>query len=272
MLPRSSCRRLQCIHIGIAAAAANAPSRGKLYAKSAVVTGAGTGVGRSVALAFANEGAFIALAGRRRDKLEETEAEILRKVPSAEVLIMPTDITDEREVQALFDATSERFGRVDVVFCNAGVGAPPVPLDELPLATWQKVVDTNLTGSFLTTAAAMRSMKAQSPQGGRIIMNGSVSADRPRPNSAPYTSTKHAITGLTKSVALDGRAFDIACGQIDIGNAETDMTQPLKAMGEPVFDVSHVADAVVYMASLPLHANVQWLTVMATKMPLIGRG
>ena len=158
MLPRSSCRRLQCIHTGIAAAAANAPSRGKLYAKSAVVTGAGTGVGRSVALAFANEGAFIALAGRRRDKLEETEAEILRTVPSAEVLIMPTDITDEREVQALFDATSERFGRVDVVFCNAGVGAPPVPLDELPLATWQKVVDTNLTGSFLTTAAAMRSM------------------------------------------------------------------------------------------------------------------
>jgi len=244
----------------------------------AIVTGAGSGIGRAVALALDGAGYRVVLAGRSRDKLDATRA--LAAEPS-NVLAHPTDVGDPGSVRALFDAAVDRFGRVDLLFNNAGTGAPAIPLDELTFAQWQTVVAANLTGTFLCMQQAFRMMKAQTPRGGRIVNNGSISADAPRPNSAPYTSTKHAVTGLTKSGALDGRAFDIAVGQIDIGNAATDMTQRMRsgvmqAHGalavEPVMDVRHVADAVLYMAGLPLDANVLFMTVMATAMPYVGRG
>ncbi|PYO52946.1 MAG: 3-oxoacyl-ACP reductase [Candidatus Rokuibacteriota bacterium] len=245
----------------------------------AVVTGAGTGIGKHAALALLEEGYAVALAGRRKDPLEETAAEA--KASGSRALVVPTDVGDPLAVRALFARTTEAFGRLDLLFNNAGIGAPPAPLEDLTYEQWKAVVDVNLTGAFLCTQEAFRIMKSQQPRGGRIINNGSISAHAPRPNSAPYTSTKHAITGLTKSTALDGRKYDIACGQIDIGNAETPLTARMKkgvpqANGsiavEPTMDVRHVARAVVYMASLPLDANVQFLTVMATKMPFVGRG
>ena len=245
--------------------------------KTALVTGAGSGIGRAVALALAEEGYAVVLTGRRKDALEATAA----LAPAARTLAVTADVGDPDSVKALFARTKEVFGRLDLLFNNAGTGAPPVPIEDLPFEQWKRVVDTNLTGAFLCTQEAVRLMKAQDPHGGRIINNGSISAHSPRPNSAPYTATKHAITGLTKSTALDGRAFDIACGQIDIGNAATEMTARMsrgvpQANGEmaveATMDVSTVARAVVYMASLPLVANVPFLTVMATKMPFIGRG
>jgi NAD(P)-dependent dehydrogenase (short-subunit alcohol dehydrogenase family) len=243
----------------------------------ALVTGAGSGIGRAVALAFANYGYAVVLAGRRAEALDETAA----LAPGKRMLAVPTDVADADAVAALFARTKAAFGRLDVLFNNAGTGAPPVAMEDLSLGQWQAVVNTNLTGPFLCTQGALRLMKSQAPQGGRIINNGSISAHAPRPNSAPYTATKHAITGLTKSTALDGRAFDIACGQIDIGNAETPMTAPMKngvpqpngtLMPEPTMNVEAVAKAVLYMASLPLDANVLSMTVMATKMPFVGRG
>jgi NAD(P)-dependent dehydrogenase (short-subunit alcohol dehydrogenase family) len=246
--------------------------------KIAVVTGAGSGVGREVALALLKEGYAVALAGRRREQLQQT-AELAG--PKARTLLAPTDVSDPQSVAALFDQVKQHFGRLDLLFNNAGTGAPAVPIDELPYETWARVVGANLTGSFLCAQGAVRLMKNQDPRGGRIINNGSISAETPRPNSAPYTSTKHAITGLTKSLALDGRAFDIACGQVNIGNAATPMTERMTAgvlqadgsmKPEPRMDSRHVAAAVVYMASLPLDTNVLFLTVMATKMPFVGRG
>lgn len=243
----------------------------------AVVTGAGSGVGRAVAIALAEAGYAVAIAGRRAEALAETSA----AMPSPHTLMVPTDVSEPAQVKALFDAVRDKFGRLDLLFNNAGTGAPAVPLDELCFGEWKSVVDTNLTGPFLCTQEAFRLMKAQTPRGGRIINNGSISATTPRPFSAPYTATKHAITGLTKATSLDGRAYDIACGQIDIGNADTDMAARMKAgilqadgstKVEPVMDVAYVASAVLYMASLPLEANVQFMTVMATKMPFIGRG
>lgn len=245
--------------------------------KIAIVTGAGSGIGRAVALALAEAGFAVALAGRRLAALEETAA----LAPQAEMLCVPTDVTDIASVRALFDAVIEKFGRLDLLFNNAGALAPGVPMDELTFDQWRAVVDTNLTGPFLCTQQAFRVMKAQSPKGGRIINNGSISAHAPRPNSAPYTSTKHAITGLTKSTILDGRAHDIAGGQIDIGNADTNMAARMKEgvpqpdgsiRIEPVMDVKLVADTIVHMASLPLEANIPFVTIMATKMPLHGRG
>ena len=247
--------------------------------KVAVVTGAGSGVGRSVALALMAEGYAVVLAGRRKEALEATAGQA--KGASGRALVVPTDVSDPAAVKALFAKAKESFGRLDLLFNNAGTGAPPVPLEDLTFEQWKKVVDINLTGSFLCTQEAIKLMKSQTPRGGRIINNGSISAHVPRPNSAPYTSTKHAITGLTRSTSLDGRKYDIACGQIDIGNAATEMTERMKdgvpqpngtIAVEPRMDPKHVASAVVYMASLPLDANVQFLTVMATKMPFIGRG
>lgn len=245
--------------------------------KTAIVTGAGTGIGRSVALALCHEGYAVTLAGRREALLQET-ADL---AGTATTLAIPTDVTSEDSVQRLFADTIAEFGRVDVVFSNAGMGAPAVPLEDLTIQQWQSVVDVNITGVFLCTREAFRVMKNQTPQGGRIINNGSISAMAPRPLSAPYTATKHAVTGLTKSTALDGRAYNIACGQIDIGNAATEMTQRMETgvlqangttMAEPRMDVEHVAQAVVHMAGLPLESNIPFMTVMATKMPLIGRG
>lgn len=245
----------------------------------ALVTGAGAGIGRATALALLHAGYGVVLAGRRRDALEGTVAQAGELAPHA--LAVPTDVSDPDAVAALFAALDARFGRLDLLFNNAGCGAPAVPLDELSFAQWKQVVDVNLTGAFLCTQQAFRIMKRQSPRGGRIINNGSISAHAPRPHTAPYTATKHAITGLTRSTSLDGRAHDIACGQIDIGNAATEMTERmaagiLQANGqlavEPRMDVRHVADAVVQMAALPLEANVQFMTIMATKMPYIGRG
>jgi NAD(P)-dependent dehydrogenase (short-subunit alcohol dehydrogenase family) len=245
--------------------------------KVAIVTGAGSGIGRAVALGLLAEGYAVALAGRRKASLEDAAQES----GSAHALAVPTDVADPAAVRRLFDAAREAFGRLDLLFNNAGIGAPGVPLEELGVEQWKQVVDVNLTGAFLCTQQAFRLMKAQEPRGGRIINNGSISAHSPRPNSAPYTATKHAITGLTKSTALDGRRFDIACGQIDIGNAETPLTARFasgvpQASGEiarePLMDVAHVVRAVLYMASLPLDANVLFLTVMATKMPFVGRG
>ncbi|KQO42920.1 SDR family oxidoreductase [Methylobacterium sp. Leaf85] len=245
----------------------------------AIVTGAGSGIGRAVSLGLARAGFDLALAGRRRGPLDEV-ADAVRAI-GVDALPVETDVGDAASVEHLFAEVKARFGRLDLLFNNAGLFAPSVPLDELTLAQWQAVVNANLTGAFLCTQGAFRMMKAQSPRGGRIINNGSISAQVPRPNSAPYTATKHAITGLTRSTSLDGRDHDIACGQIDIGNAETDMTKPMAAgirqpdgslKVEPVMDARHVADAVVYMAGLPLDANVQFMTVMATKMPYIGRG
>nr|PZN39458.1 MAG: 3-oxoacyl-ACP reductase [Pseudomonadota bacterium] len=247
--------------------------------KVAIITGAGSGVGRAVAIAFLKDGYNVVLAGRRRDALEETIR--LAGAGAGQALAVPTDVTDPQSVKALFAACKERFGRLDVLFNNAGVSAPGVPLEELTYEQWQKVVDTNLTGPFLCTQEAFRIMKDQNPRGGRIINNGSVSAYAPRPNSAPYTATKHAISGLTRSTSLDGRKYDIACGQIDIGNAATDMAAKMaegvpQADGsirkEPLMDVTHVENGVLHLASLPLEANVLFMTVMATKMPFVGRG
>jgi NAD(P)-dependent dehydrogenase (short-subunit alcohol dehydrogenase family) len=243
----------------------------------ALVTGAGRGIGRAAAVALAGSGFTVVLAGRHLASLEEAAAEAGRNA-----VALTADVRDPESVAALFAEIDARFGRLDVLFNNAGVGAPAVPLEDLALDQWTSVVETNLTGAFLCTQAAFRIMKRQSPRGGRIINNGSISASVPRPRSAAYTATKHAITGLTRSTSLDGREYDIACGQIDIGNAATEMTQPMITTGvlqadgttrlEPTFDVAHVAQAVVYMATLPLDANVQFMTVMATKMPFIGRG
>ena len=247
--------------------------------KIAIVTGAGTGIGKAVALAPLKEGYSVVLAGRRAEMLEQVARE--SGSPRSRVLVLPTDVSGPASVRALFAKTKEVFGRLDLLFNNAGVSAPAVPLEELGVEQWKSVVDINLTGAFLCTQEAFKLMKSQSPRGGRIINNGSISAYVPRPNSAPYTATKHAITGLTKSTSLDGRKYDIACGQIDIGNAATDFTARMaqgisQADGgiavEPRMDVAHVARAVLYMAGLPLDANVQFMTVMATKMPFIGRG
>ena len=247
--------------------------------KIAIITGAGTGVGRAAALALYANGYAVTLAGRRSDILNATVD--LIQDDGERTLVVPTDVSDPESVKALFQQTCHKFGRVDVLFNNAGLGARPVPLEELSVEEWQSVVDVNLTGAFLCTQEAFRAMKAQNPGGGRIINNGSVSAYAPRPNSAPYTATKHAISGLTRSTSLDGRPHNIACGQIDIGNALTDMSSRVKQgvlqadgsiVAEPMMDVTNVANAVAYMASLPLDANVQFMTVMATKMPLIGRG
>ncbi len=247
--------------------------------KTAIVTGAGSGVGRAVALALLNEGYRVALAGRRLDALQQTAA--LAGDLADQALVIATDVTVAESVGSLFAAVQQQFGRLDLLFNNAGISAPAVEITELTLEQWQAVVDVNLTGMFLCTQHAVRLMKAQDPQGGRIINNGSISADRPRPNSAPYTATKHAVTGLSKSTQLDGRRYNIACGQIDIGNAATAMTAKMhsgvpQADGsvavEPTIDAADVAAAVVYMAGLPLSANVPFITVMATKMPLVGRG
>jgi NAD(P)-dependent dehydrogenase (short-subunit alcohol dehydrogenase family) len=248
-------------------------------AKVAIVTGAGSGIGRAVSLALLAAGWSVALAGRRAEALAETAA--LAGEAAGHALPQATDVADPASVAALFAATKARFGRLDLLFNNAGTGAPPVPLEELSVEHWKRVVDINLTGAFLCTQAAFRLMKDQDPRGGRIINNGSISAHVPRPRSVAYTATKHAITGLTRSTSLDGRAYDIACGQIDIGNAGTEMTRAMSKgvmqadgsiAAEAVMDVAAVADAVLYMAGLPLEANVQFMTVMATKMPFIGRG
>ena len=247
--------------------------------KVAMITGAGSGVGRACALAMLHEGYSVVLAGRRREPLEKTQADA--GTDGERALAAPADVSDPVSVEALFAKTKEAFGRLDFLFNNAGVNAPGVPLEDLTFEQWRNVVDINLTGVFLCTREAFRLMKSQTPMGGRIVNNGSISAHAPRPNSAPYTSTKHAVTGLTRSTSLDGRKYDIACGQIDIGNAATDMTARMtegvpQANGElavePVMDAENVARALLCMASLPLDANVQTLTVMATKMPFVGRG
>ena len=249
------------------------------HSKVAVVTGAGSGIGRAAALALMKDGFSVAIAGRRMEALEETAT--LGKPTNAAVLPVPTDVGNPNSVRALFAKVKETFGRLDVLFNNAGTGAPAIPMEDLTFEQWKTVVDANLTGSFLCAQEAIKIMKAQTPKGGRIINNGSISAHTPRPYSAPYTATKHAITGLTKSIALDGRKHDIACCQIDIGNAATPMTERMtkgvpqpsgEMMVEPRMDVNHVASAISYMASLPLDANVQFMTIMATKMPFIGRG
>jgi len=249
------------------------------FTKVALVTGAGSGIGRTVALALLGAGYQVVLAGRRTEALQETVAIAATRKPSA--LAVPTDITDPAAVRALFSQTEQAFGRLDLLFNNAGAGIPSAELEDVTAEQWQRVVQTNLSGPFFCTQEAFRLMKRQTPQGGRIINNGSISAHVPRPNSAPYTATKHAVTGLTRSTSLDGRKYNIACGQIDIGNAATEMAMRIaegvpQADGsirpEPLIDPSIVADAVLYMASLPLNANVQFMTVMATKMPFIGRG
>jgi NAD(P)-dependent dehydrogenase (short-subunit alcohol dehydrogenase family) len=246
--------------------------------KVAIVTGAGSGIGRAAALALAREGYAVALAGRRAEALAETAA---LAGPSARTLAVPTDVANPDSVQALFAKTLAAFGRVDVLFNNAGIGSPPVPIEDFAIEKWKQIVDINLTGAFLCLREAFRVMKQQSPRGGRIINNGSISAHTPRLRSAPYTATKHAITGLTKSLALDGRPHDIACGQIDIGNAFTELAAKMargvpQADGqvrvEPLMDVAHVGQAVLQMANLPLDANVLFMTLMATKMPFVGRG
>ncbi len=247
--------------------------------KVALVTGAGSGIGRHAALALLKEGYAVVLAGRHRDALEKTVREANES--ASRTLVVPADVRDPASVATLFAKAREVFGRLDLLFNNAGTASSPVLLEDLSYEEWKSVLDTNLTGAFLCTQAAFKLMKSQTPQGGRIINNGSISAHTPRPNSAPYTATKHAITGLTKSTALDGRKYNIACGQIDIGNAETPMAEKMQrgvpqASGsiavEPTMAPEHVASAVVYMASLPLDANVLFLTVMATKMPFVGRG
>ena len=247
--------------------------------KVALITGAGTGIGKHSALALAEAGYDIVLAGRRPDPLAETAASI--ETQGRSVLVVPTDVGDPASVGTLFARTKERFSRLDVLFNNAGTGAPRVPLEDLTFGQWKTVLDANLTGTFLCTQEAFRMMKAQDPRGGRIINNGSISAHAPRPFSSPYTATKHAVTGLTKSTSLEGRAYDIACSQIDIGNAATEMTARMSKgvpqangsiMAEPTMDVRNVANAVVYISELPLDANVQFMTVMATKMPFVGRG
>jgi NAD(P)-dependent dehydrogenase (short-subunit alcohol dehydrogenase family) len=247
--------------------------------KCAIVTGAGTGIGKAAATALLQNGYRVAFAGRRREPLEAAIAQA--SAPAGQALAVPTNVADPASVAALFAEVKARFGRLDLLFNNAGIGAPGVNMEELTFEQWKNVVDINLTGVFLCTQEAIRIMKDQSPRGGRIINNGSISAHAPRPNSAPYTATKHGVTGLTKSTSLDGRKYDIACCQIDIGNAHTDLAARMasgvpQANGqvavEPLMDVAHVASAIVYMASLPLDANVQFMTIMATKMPFVGRG
>ncbi len=247
--------------------------------KVALITGAGTGIGKASAVALANVGYDLVLSGRRPEPLAEVVAAVEQAGQKA--LSVPTDVTDPGSVAALFEKAKSAFERLDVLFNNAGIGAPPVPLEELTFEQWKAVVDTNLTGSFLCTQEAFRIMKDQDPRGGRIINNGSISAHAPRPFSSPYTSTKHAVTGLTKSTSLDGRAYDIACSQIDVGNAATDMTARMSGgvpqangtvMPEPTMHVDNVANAVVYISEMPLNANVQFITVMATQMPFVGRG
>jgi NAD(P)-dependent dehydrogenase (short-subunit alcohol dehydrogenase family) len=246
--------------------------------KIAIVTGAGSGIGKSVALTLLKDGYSVALAGRRKDALEQAVKE---SGAGARALAVPTDVSDPQSVKALFAKTKQSFGRLDLLFNNAGVNAPGIPLEDLTVEQWRNVVDINLSGMFFCIQEAFRMMKDQKPRGGRIINNGSISAHAPRPNSAPYTSTKHAVTGLTKSASLDGRKYDIACGQIDIGNALTEMAARMtkgvpQANGEikvePTMDVQRVADAVLHMASLPLDTNMQFVTIMATKMPFVGRG
>jgi len=245
----------------------------------ALVTGAGSGIGRAASLALHEAGYSVVLAGRRVAELEHTAS--MAHAGAARMLAVPTDVGNPEAVRVLFARTKDTFGRLDVLFNNAGIGAPGIPMEDLRFEQWSAVVSVNLTGAFLCAQEAIKMMKAQSPRGGRIINNGSMSAHTPRPNSAPYTATKHAITGLTKCISLDGRKYDIACGQIDIGNAATEMTARMSAgvpqadgsrKPEPVMDLRHVADAVVYMASLPLDANVLFMTVMATNMPFVGRG
>ncbi|MBT9526302.1 MAG: SDR family oxidoreductase [Rhizobacter sp.] len=247
--------------------------------KIALVTGAGTGIGKATSLALLRAGYGVVLAGRRPEPLAKAVADAGEL--GANALAVPTDVGNPDSVKALFEQTQARFGRLDLLFNNAGSGTPPMPLEDLSYAQWKAVVDVNLTGAFLCTQQAFKLMKAQSPRGGRIINNGSISAHAPRPFTAPYTATKHAITGLTKSTSLDGRAYDIACGQIDIGNAATEMTERMakgilqpngQMMVEPRMDVEHVATAIVQMAALPLESNVQFMTIMATKMPYVGRG
>ena len=250
-----------------------------MTSKIALVTGAGSGIGRAVSLSLQAAGFSVVLAGRRRAELDQTAAMALAS--GGAMLPVPADVSDPASVKALFAKAAAAFGRLDLLFNNAGCNAPAIPMEDLSFAQWSAVVGVNLTGAFLCAQEAIRMMKAQSPQGGRIINNGSISAHVPRPNSAPYTATKHAITGLTKSISLDCRHFNIACGQIDIGNAATEMTERMnrgvpQANGtiqvEPRMDVCHVADAVLYMANLPLDANVEFMTVMATRMPFVGRG
>src|SRR5471032_2864878 len=245
--------------------------------KVAIVTGAGTGIGKAVSLALAKDGYAVVLAGRRADKLDETKKE----AGNAKTISVPTDVSDPESIKALFARTKKEFGRLDLLFNNAGIGNPAVPMEELPLETWKKVVDTNLTGIFVCTQEAIKIMKAQSPKGGRIINNGSISAHTPRPRAAAYTATKHAVTGLTKQTALDGRPYNIACGQIDIGNVVTDMSElmakgTLQAAGsikvEPRMSMDNVVKAILYMDSLSLDANVLFMTVMASHMPYVGRG
>ena len=246
--------------------------------KTAIVTGAGSGIGRHVSISLLRDGYAVVLAGRREEFLQETAS---AAPEGSRVLVVRTDVSDPDSVQHLFGETKQAFGRLNLLFNNAGINVPAIPLEDLSFEQWQSVVNVNLTAAFLCTQQAFQIMKSQSPMGGRIINNGSVSADAPRPNSIAYTATKHAVTGLTKSTSLDGRKYNIACGQIDIGNAGTEMTSKMKqgvlqADGsvavEPTFDVQHVARAVTYMASLPLDANIQFITIMATNMPLIGRG
>jgi NAD(P)-dependent dehydrogenase (short-subunit alcohol dehydrogenase family) len=247
--------------------------------KIAIVTGAGSGIGKSVAVALAQNGYSVVLAGRRKEPLEATALEVTQS--NSRALVVAADINDPAAVRDLFAKTKDTFGRLDLLFNNAGISGPAIPLEDLTLDRWKSIVDTNLTGTFLCTQEAFKIMKSQEPRGGRIINNGSISAHAPRPNSAPYTASKHGVTGLTKATSLDGRKYDIACGQIDIGNASTHMAERMKkgvpqpngtVAVEPTMDPGDVARAVVYMASLPLDANVQFMTVMATKMPFIGRG
>ncbi len=247
--------------------------------KIAIVTGAGSGIGKSVAVALAQNGYSVVLAGRRKEPLEATALEV--RQANSQALVFPADINDPTAVRDLFAKTKDAFGRLDLLFNNAGISGPAIPLEDLAYEKWKSIVDTNLTGTFLCTQEAFKIMKNQEPRGGRIINNGSISAHAPRPNSAPYTASKHGVTGLTKATSLDGRKYDIACGQIDIGNASTHMAERMKkgvpqpngtVAVEPTMDPADVARAVVYMASLPLDANVQFMTVMATKMPFIGRG
>lgn len=254
-------------------------SSARSTSKIAIVTGAGSGIGKSVAIVLAQNGYSVVLAGRRKEPLEATELEV-RQVNS-QALVVPADINDPAAVRDLFARTKDAFGRLDLLFNNAGISGPAVPLEDLRYEKWKSIVDTNLTGTFLCTQEAFKIMKSQEPRGGRIINNGSISAHAPRPNSAPYTASKHGVTGLTKATSLDGRKYDIACGQIDIGNASTHMVERMKkgvpqpdgtVAVEPTMDPADVARAVLYMASLPLDANVQFMTVMATKMPFIGRG
>ncbi len=248
-------------------------------ARVAIVTGAGSGIGRAVALAMHAAGFHVVMAGRGIEKLETTASQGANS--GADMVAISTDVSKPDSVLNLFQKVQQRFGRLDVLFNNAGTGLPPMPIEEISYEQWTRVVDVNLTGAFLCAREAVKVMKCQTPQGGRIINNGSISAHVPRPNSAAYTATKHAITGLTRSLSLDGRAYDIACSQIDIGNAATDLTQGIRngalqpngtLLAEPCIDVKIVADAVLYMANLPLHANVQFMTIMATQMPYIGRG